>query len=202
MNPGTKLDKDKQGVSVDAIEYRRVIGCHRYFLHTSPDLCFSVGMASRFMEKPTVMHQKAVKQILRYLQGTVDYGFVYTQEGKKEVLVGYSNSDHAGDIVGRRSTGGMAFYLNESLITWNSHKEKIVALCSCEAEFMEATTAAMQGLWPRNLLAEVTGEPPQTVKLFVDNNLAIALMNNPVFHGHSKHIDTKYHLIRECLERG
>jgi hypothetical protein len=77
---------------------------------------------------------------------------VYTQKKKEEVLVEYSDSDHAGDIVGRRSTGGMAFYLNESLITWNSHKEKTVALSSCKAEFMAATAAAMQGLWLRNLL--------------------------------------------------
>jgi len=118
MSLGVKLDEDKRGVSADSTEYRKVIGCLRYLLHTRPDLSFSVGMASRFMEKPTLMHQRAVKQILRYLKGTIDYGLVYTQEGKQEVLVGYSDSDHAGDVVGRRSTGGMVFYLNESLITW------------------------------------------------------------------------------------
>ena len=104
-----KLDEDKQGVSVDSTGYRKVIGCLRYLLHTRPDLSFSVGMASRFMEKQTLMHQRAVKQILRYLKGIVNYGLVYTQKGKQEVLVGYSDSDHAGDIVGRRSTGGMVF---------------------------------------------------------------------------------------------
>lgn len=67
MSPRARLDEDKQGVLVDATEYRRVIGCLRYLLHTRPDLSFLVWMASRFMEKPTVMHQKAVKQILRYL---------------------------------------------------------------------------------------------------------------------------------------
>jgi len=82
LSPGVKLDEDKQGVSVDSTEYRKVIGCLRYLLHTRPDLSFSVGMASRFMEKPTLMHQRAVKQILRYLKGTVDYGLVYTQESK------------------------------------------------------------------------------------------------------------------------
>ena len=187
---------------MDATEYRRAIGCLRYLLHTRPDLSYAVGMASRFMEKPIVMHQKAVKQILRYLQGTLEYGLVYTQENKTEVLVGYSNSDHAGDVVGRRSTAGMAFYLNDSLITWNSHKEKTVALSSCESEFMAATAAARQGLWLRSLLVEITDKPPQSVKMFVDNNSAIALMKNPVFHGRSKHIDVKYHFIRECVERG
>lgn len=112
MEPGTRLDADKQGVRVDATEYRRIVGCLRCLLHTRPDLSFSVGMASRFMEKPTVKHMKAVKQILRYLQGILSFGLVYTQEKTEEVLVGYTDSDVGGDLVGRRSTGGMAFYLN------------------------------------------------------------------------------------------
>jgi len=201
MDPGVKLDADKGGVRIDATEYRRVIGCLRYLLHTRPDLSFSVGMCSRYMEKPTVKHQKAVKQILRYLKGTVDLGLVYTQEGKEEIIIGYSDSDLGGDLVGRRSTGGMAYYLNESLITWSSHKEKTVALSSCEAEFMAATEAAKQGLWLRSLLSELTARQPKSVTLYVDNNSAIALMKNPVFHGRSKHIDIKYHFIRECVER-
>lgn len=131
----------------------------------------------------------------------MDYGLVYTLEKKQEVLVGYSDSDHARDIVGR-STCGMAFYFNESLITWNSHKEQTVALSSCEAEFMAAIAVAMQGLWLRNLLAEITGSLPQKVKLYVNNNLAIALMKKLMFHGRSKNIDTKYHFIRECVETG
>ena len=157
MNPESKLDADKQGQRIDSTHYRRIIGCLRYLLHTRPDLAFSVGMASRFMEKPTAKHLAAVKQILRYLKGTLNYGLVYTQEGKQELLVGYTDSDVGGDVVGRRSTGGMAFYLNDSLVTWNSHKEKTVALSSCEAEFMAATAAAKQALWLRNLLGEITG---------------------------------------------
>ena len=184
-------------VTIDATGYRRVIGCLRYLLHTRPDLAFSVGMASRFMEKPTIMHSNAVKQILRYLKGTTDYGIVYTREEKEESLVGYSDSDLAGDLDHRRSTGGMTFYLNDSLITWCSHKEKTVALSSCEAEFMAATAAPMQAMWLRNLLSELTKTKPKIVTLFVDNNSAIQLMKNPVFHGRSKHIDIKYHYIRK-----
>jgi hypothetical protein len=74
------------------------------------------------MEKPTVMHMNAVKQILRYLKGTVELGLVYTQGGSEDVLVGYSDSDMGGDLVGRRSAAGMTFYLGESLITWCSQK--------------------------------------------------------------------------------
>jgi hypothetical protein len=122
MEPGLKLHEDKHGEKVDATNYRKMIGCMRYLLHTRPDLAYSVGVASRFMEKPTVLHLKAVKQILRYLKGTTELGLVYTQEGKEEMLTGYSDSDHGGDVVGRRSTGGMAFYLNDSLISWCSQK--------------------------------------------------------------------------------
>ena len=95
----------------------------------------------------------------------------------------------------------MAFYLNEALISWCSHKEKTVALSSREAEFMAAAAAAMQALWLRNLLSELTGNAAKAMTLYVDNNSAILLMKNPVFHGRSKHIDTKYHFIRECVER-
>ena len=77
-----------------------------------------------------------------------------------------------------------------------------MALSSCEAEFMAATSAACQGIWLRGLLSEITGMEEKVVVLFVDNKSAIALMKNPVFHGRSKHINTRYHFIRECVERG
>jgi len=96
----------------------------------------------------------------------------------------------------------MAFYLNESLITWCSQKQKTEALSSSEAEFMAATLASMQALWLRNLMSELTATEPKVVPLFVDNNSAIALMKNLVFHGRSKHIDIKYHFIKQCVERG
>ena len=122
MEPGCKLNADMGGQQVDATEYRKVIGCLRYLLHSRPDLAYSVGVASRFMERPTVMHAKAIKQILRYLRGTINLGLVYVQGGCADKLVGYSNSDLGADAVERRSTGGMAFYLNENLVTWCSQK--------------------------------------------------------------------------------
>jgi len=95
------------------------------------------------MEKPTVMHMQVVKKIIRYLKSTIDLGLVYTLREEQEVLVGYSDSDMGADLRGRRSTAGMTFYFNESLITWCSQKQKTVGLSSCEAEFMTATTVAM-----------------------------------------------------------
>jgi hypothetical protein len=96
----------------------------------------------------------------------------------------------------------MAFYFNESLITWCSQKQKTVALSSCEAEFMAATGAATQALWLRSLYSELTATKPLVVPLYVDNNSTIELMKHPMFHGRNKHIDIKYHFIRQCVERG
>ncbi|GJT66238.1 uncharacterized mitochondrial protein-like protein [Tanacetum coccineum] len=111
---------------------------------------------------------------------------------------GYSDSSHNVDI--ERSTTGHVFYLGTSPITWCSQKQTTVALSSCEAEFMAATSAACQAIWLRELLAEVTGLERQNVIIRVDNKSAIALSKNPVFHGRSKHIHTRYHFIRECVE--
>ena len=202
MEPKAHLQKDGAGHPVDVTEYRRVIGCLRYLLNTRPDLSFAVGVASRFMERPNVMHHKAVKQILRYVKGTIHLGLVYGRGGGTEEITGFTDSDMAGDMDDRKSTSDMTFYVNECLVAWNSQKQKTVALSSCEAEFMAATSAACHALWLRSLLAELLGAEPKAVKMFVDNKSAIALMKNPVFHGRRKHIDTRFHFIRECVEGG
>lgn len=202
MEPTLQLHKDENGTPVNPTEYKSVVGGLRYLVHTRPDIAYAVGLVSRYMERPTVMHWNAVKRILRYLKGTLDYGLVYTRNGSNSVLSGFSDSDLAGQVDDRKSTGGMAFYLNESLITWVSQKQRCVALSSCEAEFMAATAAACQGVWLRNLLGKLTDKDIGPVVLYVDNKSAIDLAKNPVFHGRSKHIDIRYHFIRECVERG
>jgi hypothetical protein len=200
MDPKLQLTKDEKGREVDATEYRKIIGCLRYLIHTRPDLSFSVGVASRFMQTPKESHVSAVKQILRYLKGTTNFGLKYCKGGDGK-LVGYSDSSYGTDVEDRTGTTGMAFYYSGNLITWASQKQHTVALSSCEAEFMAATSAACQALWLRNMLSDITGSEAQTVELKVDNQSAIALMKNPVFHGRSKHINTKYHFIRQCVER-
>lgn len=154
------------------------------------------------MERPTILHLQAVKRILRYVKGTLDYRLIYWKGTGNYILSGYSDSDLGGSLDDRRSTGGMAFYLNESLITWVSQKQRCVALSSCEAEFMAATAAAYQGVWLRNLLTQITDMKHCPVVIYIDNKSAIDLARNPVFHGRSKHIDVRYHFIRECVERG
>lgn len=202
MEPRQIITKDEGGKLVNSTEYKSMVGGLRYLVHTRPDIAFSVGIVSRFMEKPTVMHLNAVKRIYRYIRGTVDFGLVYSKTSGNNVLNGYSDSDLGGHLDDRKSTSGVAFYLNDNLITWISQKQKCVALSSCEAEFMAATAAACQGVWLARVLRQVTDDFQGPVVLFIDNKSAIDLAKNPVFHGRSKHIDIRYHFIRECVEKG
>jgi hypothetical protein len=118
------------------------------------------------------------------------------------VLTGFNDSDHAGDVNDRKSTTGIVFFLNSGIVTWASQKQKVIALSTCEAEYIAAATATCQGVWLSRLLGELIGKPPAMVRLYVDNMSTIELSKNPVHHERSKHIDIRYHFIRECIEDG
>jgi hypothetical protein len=203
MEEKLKLSKASSAPRVDATSYRSIVGGLRYLEHTRPDISFAVGYVSRFMEDPREDHLAAVKHLLRYVAGTVGYGLIYPRGGAKMLkLLGYSDSDMAGDLDGRRSTTGVIFFLGACPVTWQSHKQKVVALSTCEAEYIAAATASCQGVWLRRLLHELTGEEAPAPVLRVDNQSAIALAKNPVLHDRSKHIEIKYHYIRECVDGG
>lgn len=105
MESRVQLDKDEQGKAVDSTKYKSMVGGLRYLVHTRPDISYAVGIVSRFMERPTVVHQGAVKRILRYIKGTLEYGIVYKRGTGDYLLAGYSDSDLAGSLDDRRSTG-------------------------------------------------------------------------------------------------
>jgi hypothetical protein len=164
-------------------------------VHTRPDITFAVSFLSRFMEKPRTSHYAAVKHLLRYIAGTLDHGCAYTRSNGAPELLGYSDFDHAGDTDDRKSTTGVIFFLGGSPVSWQSQKQRVVAISSCEAEYVAATTAACQGIWLARLLGEMLNEEPLQPKLLVDNKLAISLAKNPVFHERSKQIDIRCHFI-------
>ena len=174
----------------------------RYLLHTRPDLSYSVGVLSRYMQSPRESHGSAMKNVLRYLRGSVSYGLVFERSPQKvSRFIGYSDSSFESDLDDGTSTTGHIFYLGDSPITWCSQKQDTVVLSSCEAEFMAATEAARQAIWLQDLLSKITDQSCERVTIRIDNQSAIALTRNPVFHGRSKNIHKRYHFIRVCGKR-
>jgi hypothetical protein len=205
MEERLKLSRNSTAAKVDATLYRSIVGGLRYLTHTRPDIAYAVGYVSRFMEDPREDHWTAVKRLLRYIKGTADQRIVFPRSGDKEAprLVIFSDADMAGDIDGRWSTSGVLVFLGPAPISWQSLKQKIAALSTCEVEYIAAATGACQGVWLRRLLEEITGgEEAGPPALKVDNQPAIALAKNPVLHDRSKHIDVKFHFMRSCIDEG
>jgi len=203
MEARLKLSRRLEDEVIEPTAYRSVIGSLRYLVNTRPDIAFVVGVVSRFMETPSKDHWAAVKHILRYLKGTINFGCKYGRgTDLKPFLIRFSDSDFAGDSEDRKSTTGVVYFFGKNLVTWASQKQKIVALSSCEAEYVAGAAAACQGIWLSRLVGDLMGTKETPVKLLMDNMSAIALSKNPVHHDRSKHIDTKYHFLRECIEEG
>ena len=196
-----ELKKEGTGELVNPTYFKSIVGSLRYLASTRPDITYGVGIISRFMEKPYQSHLQAAKRILRYVSGTRDHGILYSYTDNFDLL-GYTDSDWAGDTETRKSTSGYAFFLGSGVISWSSKKQQVVALSTAEAEYMALASGACQAIWLRWMLRELMHEQAGPTKLMCDNKSAIALAKNPVFHGRSKHIDIKYHYIREQVKDG
>ncbi|XP_040251431.1 secreted RxLR effector protein 161-like [Aegilops tauschii subsp. strangulata] len=194
MEARLKLSKESPEKVVDATLYHSIIRSLGYLVHTRPDISFIVRYLSRFMEAPASDHLAAVKHLLPYIAGMLTHGCVY-RRGDDEGLVGYNDSDHAGDVDSRKSTSGILFFLGSRPISWQSLRRKVVAASSCEAEYIAAATTACQGIWLAHLLGEMLNKDIVPALIFVDNKLVISLCKNPVIHDRIKHIDLLYHFI-------
>jgi hypothetical protein len=156
------------------------------------------------MNDPRKSHLTAAKRILRYVKGTLKYGLLFptaNKEGEAE-LEGYSDSDWCGDRLDRKSTSGYLFKFNGAAISWCTKKQPVTALSSCEDEYIAGTFAACQAVWLDNVMKELNCEVKKPLKLKIDNKSAINLARNPIAHGRSKHIETRFHFIREQVSKG
>ena len=149
MEARLQLRKVGTTTTVDSTNYRSIVESLRYLVNIRPDLAYFVGYVSKFMETPKEEHVVAVKHILRYVAETKGWDMRYcTGRGKEKLdLVGYSDSDVAGDVDDRKSTYGMIYFLLGGTICWQSTKQKVVALSSCEAKYIAASTAATHRVW-------------------------------------------------------
>ncbi|GKC91581.1 hypothetical protein Tco_1152230 [Tanacetum coccineum] len=171
----SKLDEDTQGKAVDPTHYRGMVGTLMYLTASRPDLTFVICMCARYQAKPTKKHLHAVKKIFNYLRGTVNRGLWYLKDSSI-ALTAYADADHAGCQDTRRSTSGKAEY---------------IALSGCCA----------QVLWMRTQLTDY-GIGFNKIPMYGNNKSVIALCCNNIQHARSKHIDIRFHFIKEQVENG
>ncbi|KAH9734858.1 Integrase catalytic domain-containing protein [Citrus sinensis] len=205
---GIAFFKDQSPKTSDEIERMRRVPCAEAvgslmyaMLCTRPDICFAVGMVSRYQSNPEPEHWTAVKHIMKYLKRTKNYMLVYS--GDELILVGYTDSDFMSNKDSRKSTSGYVFTLASGAISWRSVKQSCIANSITEAKYVAASEAAKEAVWLRKLLQDLEVVPAVTtpLKLFCDNSGAVAQSKEPRNHKKQKHIERKYHLIRDIVQR-
>lgn len=195
--------KGKECGQVCGKTYRRIVGKINYLASTTrPDLTYTVSYISQFCNCPHQEHMDVVMGVLRYLAGTKEVGIRYTR-GNENVLRGYVDADYAQCPIDRHSYTG--FIMNfGGPVSWESKKQSTVTLSSCEAEYVALTSAAKELLFMKNILSELDLRDiyrNNAITLMCDNEGAAALAENNGYSPRTKHVDIKYHFIRELVEK-
>lgn len=185
------------------VPYINAVGALMYLaVATRPDIAYTIAKLAQFDLEPGVAHWKAVKHLFRYLKGTMNLRLTYrpVEGGAKlstEIFCAYSDADHAGCPDTRRSTTGYFLKMGTGAISWSSKKQSSVAWSSTEAEYIAASTAGQEIIWMRGLLKELRFKIDEPSLLIMDNQSAMAVVKNPEHHGRMKHVDIRYHWIRQ-----
>ncbi|KAK8926585.1 hypothetical protein KSP39_PZI019006 [Platanthera zijinensis] len=201
MDQGLKLRRDEGRVLPDPLVFRALIGSLIYLTITRPDIAYAVGRVSRFMAEPRKSHLVAAKNILKYVKATSDMGLLYRRDASFSLL-GYTDADYGGDSDDRRSTSGYVFTCGSAGISWCSKKQDSVSVSTTEAEYKASALAAREAIWLRRLVDDVHEEVQGPTLLRGDNESALKLVNNPVCHARTKHIEIDHHFIREKVLEG
>lgn len=189
-------EEEKEEMS--KVPYSSAVGSLMYaMVCTRPDIAYAVGVVSRFLSNPGKEHWNAVKWILRYLRGTAKQCLCFGNE--KQLLTGYVDADMAGDVDSRKSTSGYLITFAGGAVSWQSRLQKCIALSTTEAEYIAITEGCKEILWMKKFLQEL-GQNQESYVLHCDSQSAIHLSKNSTYHSRSKHIDVRYHWIRDVLE--
>ena len=184
---------------MSAIPYSSTVGSLMYaMVCTRPDIAHAVGVVSRFLSNPGKQHWEAVKWILRYLKGTTKFRLCYG--GADPILEGYTDSDMAGDLDGRKSTSGFIYTFAGGAVSWQSRLQRCIALSTTEAEYIAIAEAGKEMLWLKRFLQEL-GIKQTDYKIHSDSQSALDLSKNSMYHARTKHIDIRYHWIREVMDQ-
>ncbi|KAK6161187.1 hypothetical protein DH2020_004568 [Rehmannia glutinosa] len=198
-DPNVHLHKNL-GEPISQLKYSQIIGSLLYFTNmTRPDIFYAVGRLSRYTHNPSKSHWTTLERVLKYLRGTLSYSLCY--KGFPSVLEGYSDANWITDNSEIKSTSGFVFMFGGAAITWGSKKQTIISRSTMEAEIIALDTTCTTAEWLRDLLLELRFCDIGPMELVCDNQSALHLSSNPVFHSRTKHIDVRYHFIRDHDEK-
>lgn len=181
--------------------YRSLAGALQYLTFTRPDISYAVQQVCLHMHDPRVDHMSALKRIIRYVQGTLDFG-LHLYSSPTSTLVSYTDADWGGCPDTRRSTSGYCVFLGDNLISWSSKRQPTLSRSSAEAEYRGVANVVSESCWLRNLLLELHCPVKKATLVYCDNVSAIYLSGNPVQHQRTKHIEMDIHFVREQVARG
>jgi hypothetical protein len=201
LDPSIKLHNDDGKVFDDVGLYRRLVGKLLYLTNTRPDIAFATQQLSQFMHKPTMTHYKAACRVIRYLKHNPGRGLMFHRNSDLQIL-GYSDADWAGCLDTRKSTSGYCFFLGSSLISWKAKKQTTISKSSSEAEYRALSTATCELIWLQYLLTDLQIQCTKLPVLFCDNQSALHIASNPVFHERTKHLEIDCHLVRDKVQQG
>lgn len=196
-----RLALDKSDYMREVHAYRRLVGRLIYLSNTRPDLSYAIHILSQFMHKPRSAHWEAALRVLHYLKGTVGHGILLRADTDLTVTA-WCDADWAGCLVTRRSLTGWFIQLGGSSISWKTKKQKMVSLSSAEAEYRAMTFTLKEILWLCALLKSLGVRFTSPIPLFCDNQTAIHISANPVFHERTKHVETNCHFVRDEIVKG
>ncbi|KAL0744686.1 hypothetical protein Bca101_100787 [Brassica carinata] len=181
--------------------YRKLVGKLIYLTITRPDICFAVNQVSQHMQLPKEHHWHMVERLLMYLNGSPDQGVWMGCNGSTEV-VGYCDADWAGDRADRRSTTGYCTFIGGNLVTWKSKKQKVVSCSSAEAEYRAMLKLTNELVWIKGILKHLEIDQATPMTMHCDNQAAIHIASNSVFHERTKHIEVDCHKVRQMIILG
>lgn len=180
--------------------YRELVGSLLYTLGSRPDVACAIRMASQCVQWGADKHWHFAKAILRYLKGTKKKGVVYERE-EDYYLTAYCDSDFASEE-DRKSVSGYVIFAQGGPVVWKSKKQPTVALSSCEAEYVALSETIKELLWMSMALTELNVKQDRPIRVYIDNQAAQRIAENAVNHERTKHIDTRYHFIRQVVAAG
>lgn len=201
MEPTLKLQFYDDDLLLDASVYRRLVGRLLYLTISQPDITFAVHKLSQFISKPSKSHLAAAYHLLRYLKNAPGQG-IFLPASSSFQLRAFADSDWASCLDSRRSTTGFCVFLSNALVSWKTKRQTTVSRSSAEAEYRALAVASCELVWLSHLMADLQLPVSLPAILFCDNETAVHIATNPIFHERTKHIEVDCHFTRDKVMDG